>query len=265
MPEDFTIIYSLGSINALEILKYIFFTGIYHELFGEIIVHKEALKKIKELNINVSGCELQNYADEYRLAHDLTDAHQMHSFLENFGLTLEDYEAFCEAKVSTNLLKKHLAGEKEIEQFFLENHTDYDAAEIYTIVVKEENLAKEIIMLIQEDNENFHLLARKYSVDESTKMSFGYMGKVLRKNLPNEFSAKIFNAEPGDILGPFQRDGFHQIFLVEEIMKVALDSQEVRKTIKDDLFRRWAFQYLTKGIKVNRSGKSVGAPLSNTV
>lgn len=265
MPEDFTIIYSTGSIKTSEILKYIFLTGIYHDLFGEIIVHKEALKKIKELNINVSGCELQNYADEYRLAHDLTDARQMHSFLENFGLTVEDYEAFCEAKVSTNLLKEHLAGEKEIEQYFLKNHADYDAAEISTIVVKEESLAKEIIMLVQEDNENFHLLARKYSVDESTKMSFGYMGKVLRKNLPNEFSAKIFNAEPGDILGPFQRNDFHQIFLVEEVMKAALDSQEVRKAIKDDFFRTWAFQYLTKGIKADRSEKSIGTPLSNTV
>jgi len=265
MDEDFTIIYSLGSIKALEILKYIFLTGAYHELFGEIILHREALKKIKELNMNVSECELQNYADEYRLTHDLTDARQMLSFLENFGLTVEDYEAFCEAKVSTNLLKEHLAGEKEIEQFFLKNHTDYDAAEISTIVVKEENLAKEIIMLVREDNENFHLLARKYSVDESTKMSFGYMGKVLRKNLPNELSAKIFNAEPGNILGPFQQNGFQQIFLVEEVMKAALDSQEVRKVIKDDLFRRWAFQYLTKGIKVDRSEKSVRAPVSNTV
>ena len=171
--------------------------------------------------------------------------------LEKEGLTLDDFEAYCETKILMNRIKDHIADEKGIEDYFYNNRAALDQARISCIIVKNENLANEIIMQVTEEGEDFHALARKYSEDGQSKYSGGYVGVISREKLPPEVGAKVFNASPGDVLGPFQKDGLFQLLLVEEITKADINDTNIKDIIKERIFNEWASQFIKEGIKVN--------------
>ena len=243
------IVYSHDTISPEEVIKFLILTGQSDAIFSEIIKNKEVMRKAKELNIEVSDGQLQQCADNFRTLRGLYSAEEMLNFLENTGLAEEDFETFCEFSLLTSAVKDHLTDEKKMEDYFVNNRSDFDCARISMVIVEEENLASEIIIQVTEEGEDFHSLARKYSLDEATKYSGGYVGLISRQMFPPEISAKVFSASAGDLLGPFQRDGQYQLILVEGVIRAGLDG-DVKEAIKERIFREWVSQFLNEGIKV---------------
>ena len=242
------ILYSHGSISPEEVIKFMSLTGQSTGIFYEMIKNKEILKKAGELDITVSDEELQDFADNFRSLQGLHSAGDMNTFLEKSGLSVDDFEAYCEGAILSNHLKEHFAGEKQIEEYFVNNRSDFDLVRISSITVKEENLAQEIIMQVEEDEEDFHVLARKHSLEDS-KYAGGYIGFVSRKMLPPDITAKLFNASQGDLTGPFQQDEYFRLFYIEEVFKSQLNDA-VREAIQENIFSEWGTQFLKKGINV---------------
>jgi parvulin-like peptidyl-prolyl isomerase len=106
------------------------------------------------------------------------------------------------------------------------------------------------LIQVNEEGEDFHKLARKHSIDETTKYFGGYVGLVSRRMISPEVSAKVFNAKAGDILGPFERENLFQLILVEEVKKGELND-EVREAIKERILGEWVSQFLKDGIRIN--------------
>ena len=245
------ITYFQDNISSEEVMKFLALTSQSQKIFFEAIKYKEVMKKSKELGLSVSDEQLQQFADDYRAIRGLYSGDEMLNFLKGNGLTEDDFEAFCEASALMAALKNHLATEKKIEEHFINNRSEFDLARISIIIVKEETLADEILIQVNEEGEDFHKLARKHSIDEPTKYSGGYVGLVSRRMLSPEVSAKVFNAKAGDILGPFafERENLFQLILVEEVVKGQLND-EVRETIKERILGEWASQFLKDGIRI---------------
>jgi len=242
--------YLNGKIRPEEVIKFLGLTGRSSPIFLEMIKYKEVVKKSKELGLTITDEELQEFADQYRSICSLYSADEMENFLKVNGLTEDDFEEFCEAGILAVALKNHLATEKQIEEFFINNRTEFDLARISILSVKEKNLADEIKIQVNEEGEDFHKLARKHSIDEATRHLGGYVGNVSRRMLSPEISAKVFNAEPGDLLGPFEQEDFFQLMQVEEVMKAELND-EVKESIKERILSGWMSQFLKEGIKFN--------------
>ena len=243
--------YSHGSLSFEEVIKFLGFTGMYQNVYSELLKSKEVAKQAKDLGIVVSDEELQDVADNFRIRQGLHTAEDMNTFLTSLGLTVDDFENFCENIVSTRLFEAHLTDEKHMEEYFVNNRTEFDLARVSSIIVKEENLANEIKMQVEEDDEDFHALARQYSVDKKTKYRGGYVGAISRRMLPPEISAKVFNAEVGDLLGPFQRDDLFQLILIEEVIKADLNDDRVKESVGERIFNEWATQFLKGGVWVD--------------
>jgi len=239
-----------GKISPEEVIKFLALTGQSLDIFSDIIKYKEVAKKAKEEGITVSDEPLQEFADQYRSLRGLYSSDEMHNFLKNNGLTEDDFETFCEAAILITILKNYLANEKKIEEYFINNRSEFDRARISIITVKEKSLADEILIQVNEEGEDFHQLARNHSMDEATRFYGGYVGSVSRRMLPAEVSAKVFNAKPGDVLGPFERDGLFQLILIEEVMKAELN-ENVKEVIKERIFGDWVSQFLKDGIIIN--------------
>jgi parvulin-like peptidyl-prolyl isomerase len=244
------IIYPKDSVTPEEILKFLALNGQSSSLLAEIIKNKEVLKKAKELNIEVSDDELQKFADSYRAAHGLYTSEETVAFLENNGLTEEDFEQFCEQNLLISAVKDKLADKNKINENFVNNRSAYDRVRISMIVVADENLANEIFMEITEEDADFHALARKHSLDEMTKFAGGYIGWITRQALPPESSAKVFNAEAGEVLGPFPVEKNFQLIFLEEVKRAEM-SENLKEVIKDRIFDEWAFQFYKDGIKIS--------------
>jgi len=243
------IVYSGDTISPEEVVKYLSLTRQIHPVYTEIIKQKEVLRKAEELNLQITDEQLQDYCDNFRKVCGLYTAEETMDFFEKQGLNEDDFESFCEASVLISMLKDHLADENKIEEYFVNNRTDLDMARISSIMVGDENLANEIFLQVTEDEEDFHALARLHSVDDATKHAGGYVGYVSRGMLWPEISAKVFNANTGDVLGPFALEKYHQLILVEELKKADLneDSQEM---IKEGIFNEWLSQFLQDEIKI---------------
>jgi hypothetical protein len=243
------IVYSHDRITPEEVIRFLALTGQGEAIFSEIIKTKEAVKKARDLQMEVSETELQHFADNFRALRGLYSAEEMLAFLENATLTEDDFTTFCESSVLTVALIDRLADEKKIEEYFVHHRSEFDFARISIIVVEEMNLASEIVMQVTEEGENFHTLARKHSRDQVTKHAGGYVGWISREFFPQEVNAKMFSASPGDLIGPLEKDGTFQLILVEEVRRATLD-RDVRETIRERIFQEWASNYLKKGIRI---------------
>jgi peptidylprolyl isomerase len=243
--------YHGGTISPEEVVGFLTLTGQAQGVLAEVARRKEALKRAGELGISVSDEELQEIADQYRRLRGLYSAEEMGRFLVNEGLTEEDFEAFCEASALMAALRAHLATEKRVEEHFVNNRAELDRARISSLVVRDKALADEIFIQVTEEGEDFHAMARRHSLDQATRYAGGYVGVVSRRILPPDLAAKVFNAEAGEVLGPFQRDELIQLVLVEEVTRAELD-QAVRETVKDAIFEEWCAQFLKEGFTISR-------------
>ncbi|MBW2060995.1 MAG: peptidylprolyl isomerase [Deltaproteobacteria bacterium] len=243
------IVYSHDAVTPEEVIKFLSLTRQSGPLFREIIKNKEVIKKAEELNLEVSDEQLQDFSDNFRKICGLYTVEETIDFFENNGLTEDDFEAFCEASLLTTAVKEHLAPKSKIEEYFVNHRSELDLARISSIMVKDENLANEIVLQVTEEDEDFHALARRHSLDEKTKYAGGYLGYVSRDMLWPEMAAKAFNAAEGDLVGPFPIEDFFQLILIEELRKAELN-EELREVIKQRIFDEWASQFFQEGIKI---------------
>ncbi len=243
--------YTGGTISPEEVVQFLVLMGQADVVLAEIAKRKEVLKRAKEMGISVSDEELQNMADDYRRLRGLFSAREMEDFLARAGVTEEEFEAFCEASAMLAAVREAMGTDKRVEEHFVNNRAALDRARISALVVADRALADEILIQVAEEGEDFHSLARKYSLDEATRYAGGYVGVVSRQMISTDLAAKVFNATPGQVLGPFEKDGLFQLILVEDIRKAEL-VQETREVILDEILQEWCAQFLRDGFTVMR-------------
>lgn len=243
------IVYAHGIIAPDEVIMFLALSGQADAVFKEVIKMKEVMKRAKELSIAVSGEELQKVADSFRAARGLLSAEETLQFFKDIGVSADDFEWFCESSLAAARLKDHLVGENEIAEYFINNRYHFDLARISVALVRNAAVASEIIMQVKEDGEDFHALARQYSMDEATRYAGGYAGLITRNMLPAGISAKLFNATAGDLIGPLKKGEFFQVILVEEVIRAEL-TDEVKELITERIFEEWISQFLKGGVKI---------------
>jgi parvulin-like peptidyl-prolyl isomerase len=104
--------------------------------------------------------------------------------------------------------------------------------------LKEENVARELRAQIIEDDADFYSLARKHSIDMSTRPAGGYSGLLRRSEMEPAMEAAVFGAQPGKTVGPIKTYSGWQLLKVEAIHLATLDDS-IRETIKSLLFEEW--------------------------
>jgi len=233
-----------------EIIRLLSPTGQADAVLKNAIKFHEAQKKANEMGLSFTDEELQQFADNFRKLHGLITAEDTYSFLKRYGLTEDDFEQFCERSLLMAHLKDQLSDKQTVEEFFVNNRGDFDEARISVIVVRDKNLADEIVLQVTEEGEDFHALARKHSIDASTKYAGGYVGPIRRRMLSQTTAAKVFNALAGDIIGPFNREGIFQLILVEDIKKAELNDS-ASEEIKERLFDEWFSQAVKGGFEIS--------------
>ena len=223
------------------------------EAINAAIIRQEAASR----GIEVSDEELQSAADGFRAAHDLYDAAATDAWLAARRLTFEDWESLIEDKVLKRRLREVIATDK-IEQHFAVNKLAFDAAEISRLVVRDEDVARELRAQITEDGTDFHSLARSFSIDASTSLAGGYVGKLKRPDMEAAMESAVFGAQPGKVVGPFKlEDGWHLI-KIEALHRAELD-QALRETIGDQVFAEW-FEERLQRAKIKMPVLELAAP-----
>lgn len=201
-------------------------------LFRKIIVQAAA-----ERGVEVSPAEVQHEADQFRYANKLEDAAQTYQWLNEQLITPEDWESGIHARLLEKKLSEYLFS-TQIETYFAQNKSQYEQAILYRISVPYQPLAQELFYQIEEEEISFFEAAHLYDSNEGRRLACGFEGKLARWQVKPDMSAKLFGANPRELIGVISWESSHELWMVEEFIPPTL-TPETRQKILDQLFQEW--------------------------
>ncbi|MCC7206121.1 MAG: peptidylprolyl isomerase [Anaerolineae bacterium] len=167
---------------------------------------------------------------------------------ENFVQNRRDYideaarlTGYGEAEIRAVFAEEALR-EKVLRAVAGDPPTEQEQIKARHILVKSSDEAQEILAALQQ-GEPFAALARANSTDQGSKDQGGELGWQGKGVYVPEFEEAIWNAEPGQILGPIdttangENFGFHIIQVEERAMRPLTDSQA--QQVQQQVFSDW--------------------------
>ncbi|MDY6837284.1 MAG: peptidylprolyl isomerase [Thermodesulfobacteriota bacterium] len=227
-------------VSAEQFINILKMSNEFPLLAEKVIRDKITVQEAKKKGISVSTEEVQQEADDFRRVAALHRAKDTQEWMDQRGLTLDEFEIFVTERIYKKKMVETITSEQSIEEYFKLNSPKFDSADIRHIVVDSEAKAKELMSLLSEDPEGFGELAKEHSLDNETRKTGGQIGGLRRGVLPDEVSAKVFNASAGDVVGPLELgDGyFYEIIQVTAVNPASLDDS-TKEEIGELLYNDW--------------------------
>ena len=225
-------------ISADDFIKMLKLGGRFEGLLEDVVKERLTVHAAKRQGIKVTEDEIQARADQLRRVRGLHRAADTSKFLEAMGITIEELETFIIDTLYQEKVMEQVCSEAAVNEYFNLNSPRFDNIEVCHIVVDSEGKAREIMSLLEEEPDMFDEMSREHSLAD-TRDSGGSIGKVMRGSLPPEVEGKIFNAEPGELIGPFTSDdgNLSEIFRVDARNSATLDgetTEEIRRLLRDE-------------------------------
>lgn len=226
------------AIGLNDFIRHLKLGGQYEGLIDQLVRDKLTVQAARKHGIQLSAEEIQERADQFRRVQNLHRAADMNTYLDRLGVSLDEFEVFITDGLYQEKMLEEVCNERAIAAYFKLNSPKFDAIEVSHIVLDAEGKAREMLSILEEDPDSFVEMAREHSIAE-TRAAGGSIGKVLRGSLKSDIEAKVFNADAGDLLGPFPSSDrtFFEIFRVDAKHPAVLDDDaetEVRRILRED-------------------------------
>ena len=209
-------------------------------LTEKIITREVVSHAAEKANIVVEPGELQQAVDSWRLINQLDSIEATQAWLNKHYLSLNELGELISNNVLSSKLAQHLFSRK-VESYFADYQIDYMQADMYEIVLDDEDIGMELCYAIDEGEISFFEAAYQYIQDPELSRRGGYKGTIYHKDLKPEISAAVFAAEPPQILRPIVTSNGVHIIRVEQLVKPELDDT-MRQKIMSELFDAWLAQ-----------------------
>jgi parvulin-like peptidyl-prolyl isomerase len=226
------------AIDLAEFVRNLKLTGQFEALLEQFVRDRLAVLGARKAGIQVSEAEIQERADQFRRVRGLHRAADTNKYLDAMRISVEEFEGFIKNGLYQEKMLGKVCSDQAVQGYFKLNSPKFDSIEVSHIVVDSEAKAREMIAVLRDDPDSFDEMAREHSIAE-TREKGGLIGKLLRGALRSDVEAKVFNASPGDLLGPFasgDRTAF-EIFRVNTKNPARLDDDtgtEVRRLLREE-------------------------------
>ena len=212
--------------------------GQFEGLVEQMVRDRLTVLAARKQGLAPAPAEVQERADQFRRIQGLHRAADMNHYLDELGVSLDEFEAFVTDGLVLDKMMAQVCSEHAVEQYFKLNSPKFDSVEISHIVLDSEGKAKEMMAALADDPESFGEMVSEYAVGEAREHG-GAIGRVLRGALRPDLEARIFNAAAGDLLGPFPSPDrtLFEIFAVNARHPATLDEEtalEVRRLLREE-------------------------------
>ena len=213
-------------------------TGQFEGLVEQLVREKLTVIAAKRQGLPVPAEDIQERADQFRRIQGLHRATHMNNYLDALGVSLDEFEDFITDGLYHEKMMEQVCSTQAVEQYFKLNSPKFDSVDISHIVLDSEGKAKEMMSALADDPDSFAEMVSEHSVGEAREKG-GVIGKVLRGSLKADLEARVFNAAPGELLGPFPSADrtLFEIFVVNARHPATLDEEtavEVRRLLRED-------------------------------
>jgi parvulin-like peptidyl-prolyl isomerase len=225
-------------VDAGEFIRLLKLNGQFDSLIEQLVRDKITVRAAKKGGVHPSADEIQMRADQFRRIRGLHRAADMNNYLDSLKVSLDEFETFITDTLYQEKMLDRIGTEREVEEYFQLNSPKFDSIEVSHIVLDSEGSAKEMMSYLNDDPDSFAEMAREHSLAD-TRDEGGVIGRVMRGQMKPEIEAKVFNANAGDLLGPFvSADGSsYEIFAVTAKYPATLDddvSAEIRRLLREE-------------------------------
>ncbi|MEZ2351151.1 peptidylprolyl isomerase [Caballeronia sp. RCC_10] len=225
-------------VDVGEFIRHLKLNGQFDGLIEQLVRDKLTVRAAKKARIELTADEIQTRADQFRRIRGLHRAADMNHYLDALNVSLDEFEVFITDTLYQEKMLENVGTQPAIEEYFQLNSPKFDSIEVSHIVLDTEGSAKEMISYLSDDPDSFADMAREHSLAD-TRESGGVIGRVMRGQLKPDIEAKVFNAAPGDLLGPFvSADGSaYEIFAVTATYPATLDEDvtaEIRRLLREE-------------------------------
>jgi peptidylprolyl isomerase len=205
------------------------------EALEDILVARLA----QQADIAAADSEVDAEIDAFRVRLGLHRADDLAAWLDARKLTPSDLSR----KMRQLVLKDKLARavtEPILDDHFAQKHAQYDVFGLAQIVVAHIGDARELYRLLTQDGLDFTELARQHSLDDATAEQGGFLGYVVRRDLPAGFAAQLSNSRVGqvEVFGPLEVSQRFVIYRAQFVREAQLDPP-LRSEIRRELFAGW--------------------------
>ncbi|MDY6901464.1 MAG: peptidylprolyl isomerase [Cyanobacteriota bacterium] len=224
-------------IEPEEVIKYLKTEIQLKEVCTKILSQSIIEKVAQQNDISVSTEEIEIEANRQRREKCLEKASDTLRWLEQQMLTPLDWELGIRNRLFKQKLALKLFG-KEVEQFFIQNRSEFEQVVLYQFVVSSEKLAQELYYQIEESEISFYQAARIHDIDENRRYKCGYEGKVYRWSVIPQIAPLVFNASPQQLVGPIKTENGYHLFMVEDYIPAELTPERYQE-ILENMFQQW--------------------------
>lgn len=227
-------------ITEDDFIKNLKLTNKYSGLIEELIKRKLTVHAAKKRGIKLSVEELQTASNSFRLSLGLHRAKDTLNWMQQMNISIDDLESFISEQIYINKMVELIISDNDIEAYFKLNSPKFDTVDVNHMVVDGDGKAKEIVALLKEDPDSFDELVEEFTPNNSEFESSEKIKGIRRDSLPDEISSKLFNAQIGDVFGPFHIGvkEYYEIFMVTGRYPAKLDDN-IREQIYEAIYDEW--------------------------
>jgi parvulin-like peptidyl-prolyl isomerase len=189
-----------------------------------------------ERGLTNTDAELQLAADELRYTRGQEGAESVRQWLRENHQDALSFQEGVDLILLRNKIRNAIPAE-EIKAYFADHAVELETAEVYSIRVDTENLAKELLAQMNDEGANFHVLAMEHSKDDTSRHLGGFVGGLKRSGMTGVVAAAVFSSRPVSVIGPIKTEHGWNLFKVTKIHKPTLESSAdtIRLTLMDEL------------------------------
>ncbi|HEX2029032.1 MAG TPA: peptidylprolyl isomerase [Nitriliruptorales bacterium] len=209
---------------------------IQRDTLAQLIQDEIVAQAATELGIDVSDQQVEERFQDF--AREFEGEEGLREEIRRRGRTEADVRGQIAALERRQLLEEHFSEQDEVDAAEVRAayrerlESQYTVANVAHILVEERADARRIIDQLRA-GADFAQLAREHSQDQASARNAGSLGENPRGTFVEEFDAAVWNAEPGEIVGPVQtRFGFH-VIRVDALRE--LPFQEVEQSLRQEL------------------------------
>ena len=199
-------------------------------------------ESIKLERIEVTPAQLQQQMDAFRRTRRLHSIAAVQDWLDRSRLSQADLEDLLESAAAGSILRQRLT-ESKVEAHFEAHRSDFDIARIAQVGFDDRNAALRALEAVRSGTCDLYgaALANFQSTRSRASMSAVELRHLMRRGAELALRQAVFEAEPGNVVGPIDCDVHFIVAHVLEILPATLDAS-TRRAIEQMLFDDWLKQ-----------------------
>lgn len=230
-------------LSLAEALKYLQTSGKLQSFVTEIARQYVLEKELQgQETTDLDTEKLQKSLADFRAQNKLNDPQKFQQWLDANGMNYGMLESQIASGFKMLQLKNSLT-EGKVEDYFNERQPFLDSVILSRIVVQDKELADSIYRKIAEEGANFEELVKEFSITNDRNFK-GLIGPVSLGTLPEEVKSALEGANSGQIMSPFNIDGYWCVFRFEEFQPASMDNPNLKKRLENEIFEGWLAEKL---------------------